>query len=290
VDAITVALIELGDGQDMNVALDGPNTVNSRIEQLDLSLFEAVYSGTTVDDRRSMLAIQSAVAARLGSFTYLEIGSDLGGSIQPYLLDERCARIISIDKRPEIQPDERGSNVRYPKNSTERMLQNLRGIQGSNVDKIKTFDADSSELNATQLPVRPDLCFIDGEHTNAAAARDYKFCESVIAERGVIYFHDAHIVFQALDGIVEHLKATGRPFVAYNLPTAIFVIDFGQNIHEDSNIAALLAQNHRGYLEGLQSMAQYRQFYNHRVSRLLRWTFPSLKPKSRRYPIASDSR
>jgi hypothetical protein len=177
---------------------------------LDVSLFDVIDLQTSLDDRRSMLAIHAAVSARLGSFTYLEIGSHLGGSIQPFVLDPRCTHIVSIDKRPKTQPDERGESYAYPANSTERMLHN------DGVGKITTFDTDSSELKGSMLPAKVDLCFIDGEHTNAAVERDFAFCESALADAGVVYFHDSEIVFQGLDNILKRLRAAGRQFHAYN--------------------------------------------------------------------------
>jgi hypothetical protein len=244
--------------------------IETRVGQLDVSLFDAIPSQTSPYDRRSMLAIQAAAAERLGSFSYLEIGSHLGGSIQPLLLDPRCKQIVSIDKRPAAQPDERGESAAYPRNSTERMLENLRGIAGDAVGKITTFDVDSSELNSSMLGSKVNLCFVDGEHTNRAAESDYAFCESVLIDGGLIYFHDANIIFQALDSILERLRTVGKSFHAYNLPDVIFVIDFGLNIHQNEAVQSLLLENHRGYISGLQSMAHYRHFYNHWFSGLLR--------------------
>ena len=247
-----------------------PILVENRVSQLDVSLFDAIGSQTSLADRRSMLAIHAAVSHRLGSFTYLEIGSHLGGSIQPFVLDPRCTHIVSIDKRPKTQPDERGESYAYPANSTERMLHNLRRIAKDGVGKITTFDTDSSELKGSMLPAKVDLCFIDDEHTNAAVERDFAFCESALADAGVVYFHDSEIVFQGLDNILKRLRAAGRQFHAYNLPAVIFVIDLGMNIHENHNIQRLLLENHLGYITGLQSMAPYRNFYNRKFFRQFR--------------------
>ena len=265
----------------MDIDLSKILPIEARVKQLDVSLFDAIDSQTTSDDRRSMLAIQAAVSARLGSFTYLEIGSHLGGSIQPFLLDHRCTHIVSIDKRPEKQPDLRGKLYAYPDNSTVRMLENLRRVARDGVAKITVFDTDSSELKASMLPSRPDLCFIDGEHTNTAVERDFAFCQSALAAPGVIYFHDSQIVFQALDNILTSLRTAGQPFHAYNLPTGLFVIDLGMNIHEDDSIQKLLLGNHLGYIAGLQSMASYRQLYNHWFVRQMRKAYRPARSAAR---------
>ncbi len=264
--------------------------IETRVKQLDVSLFDGIKSQSTSDDRRSMLAIQTAVCSRLESFAYLEIGSHLGGSIQPFLLDPRCTRIVSIDKRPTMQPDARGLPFKYAGNSTERMLKNLRGISTDGVSKIATFDVDSSEVATSALQSKMDLCFIDGEHTNAAAERDFAFCKSALAESGVIYFHDCNIVYQAIDAILKRLRASGCLFHAYNLPTSIFVIDFGMNIHEQDSIKEMLSENYKGYLAGLQSMTRYRQFYNLGVFRLLRSAYISVRSIARKAShVGSDT-
>ena len=65
------------------------NSFIDRVETLDLSLFGRILSQTTDDDRRSLLAVQRAVAKAHRTYTYLEIGSHMGGSIQPHLVDAR---------------------------------------------------------------------------------------------------------------------------------------------------------------------------------------------------------
>src|SRR5215204_6622213 len=98
------------------------------ITGLDLNLFEKIKSQSTEHDKQSFLAIQLAVRNLRPQYKYLEIGSYLGGSIQPHLLDDRCERIYSIDKRPLQQPDARGFDYTYLNNSTERMLEQLRDV------------------------------------------------------------------------------------------------------------------------------------------------------------------
>ena len=98
---------------------------DERIARLDLSLFDQIESQTSALDRRSLLACQLAIRSLKGSYVYLEIGSYLGGSLVPHLLDERCEHIFSIDKRQRRPPDARGCPYEYADNSTSRMLENL---------------------------------------------------------------------------------------------------------------------------------------------------------------------
>src|SRR6516162_9870377 len=98
----------------------GSNSAVSKIESLDTTIF-AIQPGHN-PDRTSFLRIQRLVRRLQPGYIYLEIGSDIGASLLPHLLDPSCAMAISIDSRPERQPDERGKDFYYPGNSTVRML------------------------------------------------------------------------------------------------------------------------------------------------------------------------
>lgn len=100
---------------------------SSHLGELDISVFDEVPSQTIPGDRQSILAVQDAVRGLVGTYNYLETGSRLGSSIQPFLLDDQCAHITSVDLRPPSQPDERGGSCAYPENSTQRMLDNHVG-------------------------------------------------------------------------------------------------------------------------------------------------------------------
>src|SRR5690606_30491605 len=119
---------------------------DNSIAALDLSLFSAIESQSTAEDKASLLACQLAVRSLVPGYRYLEIGSHLGGSIQPHLRDPLCSAIVSIDKRPQKQPDERGFDYTYLNNSTERMLENLRRVDETAVAKITTIDGGTDEI------------------------------------------------------------------------------------------------------------------------------------------------
>ena len=242
-----------------------------KLDDLDISLFEKIHSQTTDNDKRSLLAVQKAVRELVESYSYLEIGSYIGGSLQPHLLDERCSLIYSIDKRPVVAADERGVSQVYLQNTTEKMLENLRSVSGPAVSKVKTFDRDASEIDPLAFGERPQLCFIDGEHTDEATWNDYRFCRRVIAENGAIVFHDAMIIYNCLSEMIDSLKAEAVPFRAYNIPDVVFVLELGDfPLHRTAVIADLLANNHVGYLRSLKFTDQYRRFANRPIFRSLR--------------------
>jgi len=262
-------------------------TMDERIEQLDLSLFGHVASQTSVEDRRSLLAIQTAIRRSFPGYLYLEIGSHKGGSIQPHVVDPRCARIISIDPRPASQPDTRAVRYYYPENSTQSMLDSLGKIPGADVSKIKTFDATTSQLNEKMIGLRPQLCFVDGEHTHEAALRDARFCLSVLAENGAIAFHDAQLIYRGLQTFLAELTARGRVFRAHVLPDFVFLIEFG-TIHfsETDPLRGRVRDSYRAYLAGMLANDMFVQAYPLSIARMAKavraWHDSAIRPVMRK--------
>jgi len=203
--------------------------IGERIENLDTTLFARIKSQTTDADQKSLLAVQACVREAVGEYVYLEIGSYLGGSIQPHLLDPRCKKIYSIDKRPSSQPDERGPRFEYPDNSTERMRALLAAIDEEGVKKIECINADTRFLPPSSIHRAPNLCFIDGEHTPAAAIADFDFCLKVCAVGATIIFHDAQTIFRGLRSAVARLDRTGRRFSSHALLDMVYVICLDEN-------------------------------------------------------------
>lgn len=188
-----------------------------RIESLDLGLFDPISSQSSPGDKQAWLAVQRSIRQAAAGYVYLEIGSHLGGSIQQHLVDPACRRIVSIDKRPPSQPDDRGEVFFYEGNSTERMLENLRRVAPEGLGKVVCYDADASALGRDEVPEPPQFCFIDGEHTKAAVLSDFEFCLKVCDPDAAICFHDATIIFPAIESILESLRARQVPFAALKL-------------------------------------------------------------------------
>ena len=232
----------------------------SAIGDLDLRLFERIPSQSTDHDKQSLLACQLAVRELVPGYTYLEIGSYLGGSIQPHLLDPLCQRIYSLDKRPYSQPDARGFDWIYQNNSTARMME-LLGEVLPDTSKIVTIDGDAKSIDLSQVTERVDLCFIDGEHTDEAVLSDFKFCLGVLKDNGAIVFHDAQITYNGIATCIEFLQNSDARFTAYALPNIVFVIEIGEfALHKHSMIAGRLTNNYQSYLYSLQGNDEYRRF------------------------------
>ena len=236
--------------------IDFENAIN----ELDLRLFETIPSQSTDEDKQSLLACELAVRAFVGEYNYLEIGSYLGGSIQPHLLDPKCGRIYSIDKRPFSQPDERGFDFVYQNNSTARMMETLAKVS-ENREKITTIDGDSKTINPDEIKDKIQLCFIDGEHTDEAVVSDFKFCLRVLDDNGAIVFHDAQITYNGIAECIKYLEDNDFDFKAYVLPHIVFVVEIGDfPLHKNAAIAERLRDNYHSYLFALQNNDHYRRF------------------------------
>jgi hypothetical protein len=232
-----------------------------KVDALDLSLFEAIPSQTSVGDKRTLLAVQRATARRHTQYVYLEIGSHLGGSIQPHLVDDRCRRIYSIDARSSHQPDDRsaGAVFYYDDNSTERMLTLLGGIGYGDAAKIECFDSHASDVDSRGIASRPHLVFIDGEHTSAAVMADFQFCSSVVDEGGTILFHDFSIIYPAILEICRLLRRQHRHCVPLKLEGDVFAIFFNPDlVNQDPYLSGLYRRN-KNFLPGFRVKTWLRQ-------------------------------
>jgi hypothetical protein len=260
------------------------NDFEAQIGNLDLSLFARITSQSTDEDKTSLLACQLAVRELQPEYNYLEIGSYLGGSIQPYLIDDRCKVIYSIDKRPRVQPDERGFNWTYENNSTDRMLANLREISEEGARKVIAIDGDTKILKAAEIPEKIDLCLIDGEHTDEAVVSDFEYCLERLSGRGSIIFHDAHITYNGIWDCIESLKKRSIKFNAYALPHIVFVVEIGDfPIHRHPAIQQKLINGYSGYLFSLKENDRYRRFANRAPFRLVRNLYFKLRKGNTSY-------
>lgn len=205
--------------------MEADNSVD-QILSLDTGIF-SIQPGH-YPDRTSFLRIQRLVRAVQPGYCYLEIGSDIGGSLLPHLLDPNCSLAVSIDPRPEAQPDERGIDFHYPGNSTARMVDELaRHVGPHELGKLSTIEADISAVDRARLPVRPQLVLIDAEHTNVAAFSDFIAVLALIAENALVTFHDANLVGDAIQIIERFLVYARIRHSLIILPSCVAVFAFG---------------------------------------------------------------
>src|SRR6185295_9522046 len=191
---------------------------------LDIQQFQWIESQTNDNDRRALLSIREAVCRDVGAYHYLEVGSHLGGSLQPHVIDSRCRKIYSIDPRPLEQPDERWvTNYKYNGNSTQRMLDLLARIPGADLSKLFTFELSSWEISAISITPAADFAFLDGEHVNSTVIRDFHAVKKFLSPSSILAFHDSFIVPKAILRIRRELRRKGIKHGFYYFPDSTVV-------------------------------------------------------------------
>ncbi len=164
--------------------------VDQAIAVGDVGLFSKIHSQTSLEDKKSLLAIQDYAHTFYGSYVYLEIGSYLGGSLQPHVADQKCMRIYSIDKRPILCADNRFEKGHaFQADTKAQMMANLSSIT-PDLSKLRIYDMDASQLPVAQINPKPNVCFIDGEHTDKAVLSDFKICQNVLADNADIVINE----------------------------------------------------------------------------------------------------
>lgn len=154
----------------------------------------------------ALLRVQEIVSAH-GPYAYLEIGSYLGRTLCPHLLDDDCIAALSIDLRPDVTPDERFELGMYKGVSADDMRSELAKQCGpAHLAKLTTITDSSAWLRKGLAPDRYAMCLIDGEHTNTAVFADFLHVRRAMAEDCVICFDDTHIVYPGIMNAVATLE------------------------------------------------------------------------------------
>jgi hypothetical protein len=162
-----------------------------------------ITSQTSDADKLFLLKTIETVMSKEPSFKYIEVGSFMGGSLTPFLMERACSLVASIDERGQHSPDERGAKFDYSKITSKSMIDKLVS-HGLDISKliihdgtVKTFDCDNHSF---------DIAFIDGEHTDVACVRDFIWIYPKMKKSSIILFHDSTIVYKGLSIIVELLE------------------------------------------------------------------------------------
>ena len=167
-----------------------------------------IESQTTVEDKIVLLQLKNLMQ-KLNSYSYLEIGTYLGGSLTPFVKDSTCKHILSIDKRGRVIPDERGSKINYLDIKEEKTIESLKNYN-LDISKIDFFNGSIDENK--KINYKFDLCFIDGEHTDTACFRDFIYANKFMKNDAIIAFHDSHYIYKSLIMINELLESKKKKF------------------------------------------------------------------------------
>lgn len=163
-------------------------------------------------DIQTLISIMNFVCSH-GPYSYLEIGSYLGGSLQWHLSNSHCKQIVSIDKRSQDKiKDER--HIDYAYTVTTQDMLNVLTLNNLPIDKLTAIDGTVDNIPGN---LQFDLVFIDAEHTNQAVFYDGQKCLAAAKENSVIMFHDDWIVFRGIDKLAELLTKSNRKFCIFKI-------------------------------------------------------------------------
>ncbi|TPM36453.1 class I SAM-dependent methyltransferase [Mesorhizobium sp. B2-3-5] len=197
------------------------------IERLDIAAFQ-VKTESTLSDRKSFLRVQNFARSVLGHYVYLEVGSHLGGSLFPHLIDPACEAAISVDPRPPAQPDERSQVFHYPENSAARMIAGLSDwLPPAAMAKLTTIDSDVSDVRPDAVAFKATVALIDGEHTNRACFSDFVGVYSLMKPDCIVSFHDANLIADAIVNAERFLDHIGITYETVFLPDTVAVMGLG---------------------------------------------------------------
>jgi hypothetical protein len=197
------------------------------IETLDIAVFR-VETHSTPGDRASFLRVQNLARSVFGRYVYLEVGSHVGGSLFPHLIDPACVAALSFDPRPTALPDERGEFIPYLENSTARMMAVLgEQLPPVAMTKLTTFDSDVSAVLPEAAGSKATLAFIDGMHTNRACFSDFVGVLKFMETDCIVCFHDANLIADAIINAERFLDHLGIAHETVFLPDSLAVIGLG---------------------------------------------------------------
>ena len=188
-----------------------------------------IVSQTSLMDKATLLQARNIVH-NAGTYTYCEVGSYLGGSLTPFLRDECCQFVLSIDEREREMPDVSGKILDYSGVTHQKMLKSL-AEKGFDIEKIETFDGSINQYNDDKTKF--DIMFIDGEHTDFACFRDFIHGRKFLKENCIVLFHDSHLIYNALRNIQAYLASTNKSFKYIKVKdTSVSIVFLGSYNHE----------------------------------------------------------
>ena len=156
--------------------------------------FFPISSQTSDIDKLFLLKTIKLINSTIKNYKYLEIGSFLGGSLTPFIMDKKCTKILSIDERNKKLSDERSERWDYKKITEKTMINNLKK-HNLIINKVQTFNGDIKNYFSKD---KYNLIFIDGVHTDQNCFSDFLHGLDLIDKNSIIIFHDTGIIFKAI--------------------------------------------------------------------------------------------
>lgn len=177
----------------------GANLTRNIHDTTDIATLFPIASQTSDTDKLFLKNVISLLSEKTGSFSYIELGSFLGGTLAPFLVANACSSVLSVDDRERQQPDERGPKYDYAGITSQTMIDNLQK-NGLPTSKLKTFDGSIENMPVSQSKF--DLGFIDAEHTDEAVFRDFVYLLEHMKRDCIVMFHDSSLTAKGIANII----------------------------------------------------------------------------------------
>lgn len=206
---------------------------------LELKLFGPTTHYEQPTHIEAFIAVQRLVR-EIGQYSYIEVGSARGASLEPHLIDPKCDSAMSIDLRVVQQWDERGTHFYYAGETTSGMIRDLqKHCTAQELTKLQTVDGSSAEIGKlVREGKRFQIGLIDAEHTNTAVFDDFANLYPAMANDSCILFDDANLVFAAIENAGRALQLLGQPYETIYMRPRNAAILVGNFVKLKSQIAA----------------------------------------------------
>jgi len=254
----------------------------------EIKKFFPINSQTSFEDKHILLKVKEMISKN--DFNYLEIGSFLGGSLTPFLIDKKCKIVISIDKRNQNLEDERNEKQSYENVGTNYMINNLKKYN-LDIHKLKTFNGDVENFKTS---IKFDLAFLDGVHTDINTFSDFINVYEMVKKDSIILFHDSSIIFKSINIIDTMLNKKKLKYkLAKFKNSEISGIFFGKYSKYNLKKKISKVENLKKFIATAEENLLLEQINNRlqikfKISRFLKNKYPykiSLKKKKKRYNL-----
>lgn len=197
-----------------------------RINAHDIGVF-TLNKNITARDKRAFLAVQTFLHDHRKSYSYLELGSQRGGTLLPHLADPACTRAASVDPdRVTAAPAGEAENDAL---TAAALIDSLAAhLPFESLAKLRTYDCHPAEMGEFGIDGDVTLALIDRERTNTAAFADFLAVRPYLARDSLVLIHDTNLVFEAVLNIEAMLRFEGRRFRGWFLPGLLYLAAFGR--------------------------------------------------------------
>ena len=172
-------------------------------------------------------------------FVYAKINKPYSPSIEAYSQKEGFYTCFNQSGSAPIKPKASASPVKAKAPNAPKAAP-----AGLVVKAAKHGDYYIAQLDTKTITDRPQVVFVDGEHTTRAVLSDFQFCSNVISKDGTILFHDFWFIYPAIYRICKSLHKQRLSFITFKLDDSVFGIFFDSDVvRSDPYLASLYTRN-----------------------------------------------